>query len=297
MKWKKIWLSSLAVALLGLGVVRGQGFDDFSSPPSLAAPPATALGMPNALPASPGEPAVPPPGQQVRLSNWILGERCPGCCGPIGGNGPIGSEMYLRSGVSIPIGGGALNSSLETGWDIEGGARVLFFNRAVDAAWTVDISVTNIFNPPDSNPRHVTLTNVPLQTAGVTGAQTTVVPSLTVTPSDLNRTYVNISAGREIWLLGTADSSHNDLNWRIGWDVGGRWGTEDLELQELEHRTCALGGVFFSAHSDVEVPCGSWILEAGFRVEWGYTFGDILQRTNDGNTMDLNLMFTLGVRF
>lgn len=260
MNWKKLWLSSLAVAFLGLGTVRGQGLDLFSGSPSPTALPEATLGPPNALPTSQGEPAVPPPGQQVRLSNWILGERCPGCCGPIGGNGPIGSEMYLRSGVSIPIGGGALEGSLSTGWDLEGGARVLFFNRAVDAAWTVDISVTNIFNPPNSTPNHVTLTNVPLQTAGITGGTTTTtVPSLTVTPSDLNRTYVNISAGREVWMLGTADSSHNDLNWRIGWDVGGRWGTETSNWRRF-----STGPVRSAASSSVRIQTLRFPAAAGF---------------------------------
>jgi hypothetical protein len=79
--------------------------------------------------------------------------------------------------------------------------------------------------------------------------------------------------------------------------VGGRWGTEKLELDELEHRTAGVGGVFIGLHSDLEIPCGACILEAGIRTEWGMTMGQILQPTHDGDVSEINLLFTLGVRF
>jgi hypothetical protein len=298
MNGKKIWLSSLAVALLGLGVVRGQGSGMGGGQTAMPAP-SYGVPAPSSLPAPPGDAGMPPPpGQQFTLSNWIIGERCANCCGPIGADGPIRGEIYMRNGVSFPINGGALSQGIDTGWDIEGGARSLFFNRDVDAAWTVDIGITNVFNPASKNAGQVTLQNVPLKTIDQTGTATTInVPALNVTPGNLNRTSVNLAGGREIWLLGTADSSHYDLNWRVGWDVGGRWGTQKLELNELEHRNSQFGGVFVALHSDIEVPCGNCILQTGIRTEWSCDFSQILQNDNNGNVMDLNLMFTLGIRF
>lgn len=305
MNRKIIWLSSLAVALLGLNVVRGQGPYINSSPSNPTTP--NTLPMPSTINTSPTpgtlapQPDVgmpPPPGQQFTLQKWSLGESCPGCCGPMGGNGPIGAELYLRTGVSFPINGGALSQGILTGWDIEGGVTSLFFNRADDAAWTVGVSVTSVFNVGNPKAGQVTLTNVPLKTTDITGTTTTTnVPSLNVTPSNLNRTSVNLSGGRETWLLGTADSSHNDLNWRVGWDVGGRWGTEKLDLDELQHRNGQFGGVFVGLSTDLEVPCGNVILVTGIRTEWGTDFSRILQSDNNGNVMDLNLMFNIGIRF
>jgi hypothetical protein len=298
MNGKKIWLSGLAVALLGVGVVRGQGADVPGGKPEPLPPPLPS-GPGPAAPLPPGPPpqGAPLPASQFTLSKWIVGERWPGCCGPIGCNGPIGSELYVRTGVSFPLGSG-LSGASNTGWDIEGGGRVLFFNREVDAAWTVDLSVTNIWNPSSSNNGPFTLLNVPVQTVAITGQQTTVnIPSIDVTVRNVNRTYANLSGGREWWLLGTADSSHNDLNLRVGFDVGGRWGTEKVELNELKHRNDIISGVFVSVHSDIEAPCGSAILQAGLRLEYGYTWGDVLQRQNNGDSQDLNLMIMLGIRF
>src|SRR5262249_43949747 len=167
MNGKTIWLSGLAVALLGVGVVRGQGFAGPGTRPEPLPPPAVYGPGPTApMPPGPPTQGAPPP-SQFTLSKWIVGERWPGCCGPVGGNGPIGSEVYLRTGVSLPLGNGGLSAASGTGWDIEGGGRVLFFNRAVDAAWTVDLSITNIWNPSSSNNGPFTLTNVPLQTTSI----------------------------------------------------------------------------------------------------------------------------------
>src|SRR5262249_3695160 len=95
---------------------------------------------------APVAPAVPP-GTRVVASAVPPGAACeggclpgpygwaggPDCHGPVGGNGPVGWEVYLRSGVSLPFGGGALTSRLDPGWIIQGGARSLFFNSFQDA--------------------------------------------------------------------------------------------------------------------------------------------------------------------
>src|SRR5262245_33710638 len=61
------------------------------------------------------------------FSPWLAYPRGPVCCGPRG-DGPIGSELYIRGGISLPLGGSLLPRTLETGWTIGGGARVMLFN-------------------------------------------------------------------------------------------------------------------------------------------------------------------------
>jgi hypothetical protein len=194
--------------------------------------------------------------------------------------------------MTFPLGPGLLGNSLNPGWIIEGGGRVLFFNPQVDAAWTVDLGLSNFHNFGDHK-RTATLLNVNSNN----GTSNVVLPSLVVTPSDFNRTFGNLSIGREWYLAGTADSHANQSNWRVGFDVGGRWGTGKLNLDEIPHRTDVIGGVFVGVYSDVEIPCGNVLFFGGVRGEWAYTWSDVLQRQNDADIMELNLLFSLGVRF
>src|SRR5262249_48141453 len=97
-------------------------------------------------PTPPGAEGVAPKAEAPKgLSDWILYTR-PECCGPIGANGPINTELYIRTGPCLPVGGGIFGHTLKTGWMIDGGGRSLFFNPQLDAAWTIDLGVSNIYN-------------------------------------------------------------------------------------------------------------------------------------------------------
>jgi hypothetical protein len=298
MNVKSVWLGGLGglvATLLGLGVARGQG--PTYSTGDMRPLPTTSGMQPNGPTAAP---EAAPNGTTPSLSDWIVGPRPVGCCGPVGGCGPIRAEAYLRTGASWPVGGALFSKTLDTGWDIEGGVRSLFLNKADDAAWVIDLGITNIFNPGTTNGLVIGLKNIPVTTPSpfVGGTPTTViVPNVDVTVKNLNRTYVDLAVGREIWLLGTAESSREDFNWRIGADFGGRWGTDKVELNGLNHRTATIGGIFVAIHSDVEIPLGSLIFFGGIRGEWGYTWDQVLQTRNNSENIDINLLFTLGFRF
>ena len=47
--------------------------------------------------------------------------------------------------------------SLDTGWAIGGGTRILLFNNLGDAAWTLDLGLLNIHNVAGENPPGFTL--------------------------------------------------------------------------------------------------------------------------------------------
>jgi hypothetical protein len=237
------------------------------------------------MPVSPGWPAG--------LSSYIT-YSLPGCCGPIGGNGPIKEELYLRSGIAVTFGEGQLGKLLnnDAGWIIQGGGRSLFFNPAQDAARTVDLALGHTVNSAEPAPPILILIGPP--TAPVRH---------TVTVKGTQRTNVTLALGREWYLNGTADGSGGGLVWRAGADAGGRLGTArgdvlDTGMQPIRHLTDTIYGTVLSLHTDVEWKCGcccTWM--AGFRAEWDFTWSDLLKSPNNSDLQDVNFLGTIGVRF
>jgi hypothetical protein len=209
----------------------------------------------------------------------------------------------MRSGLSFPIGGGVLKDTLQVGWGIQGGGRTMFFNQANDMAWSVDLSVSNMNNhgkrPDIQIPLSILVPSPTLSITGGTNPPVRVtfgqngVPGVTV--RQLNRTYANLGLGREWWVNSSADAP--GFKWRVGLDVGGRYGTESMKFQEIQHRTDVIAGLYVAVHSDLEIPWGCVIFQAGVRVEYGYTWSDILQIQNNSDLEDINLLFTAGIRF
>src|SRR5947209_7844341 len=130
MNVKSVCLCTLVGTLLGVGAARAQDprvpaagrGSELTTPsvptsawPSDADSPSMAPSAPRqTMPYGPESPLAspdgngPPPGPvplQAKLSSWLTYNRPGGCCSPIGGNGPIQSEVFLRSGISVPIGG------------------------------------------------------------------------------------------------------------------------------------------------------------------------------------------------
>jgi hypothetical protein len=270
MSKKVIFFSTLVLAVLAASSVRAQDIA-----------PKQGVVEPGQLPApSVGEKPAPESSLPKGLSNWITYTR-PECCGPIGCNGPIGMELYMRTGPALPLGGGIFGHTLKTGWMVDGGGRSLFFNREMDAAWTIDLGVSNIHNQG----QHADIT-VPIPTA------TTTTPA---TIRNLNRTTVNGAVGREWYLAGSADSCDQ---WRVGLDVGGRFGNATLEYHEFRHKVDVIGGTVLALHTDVETKCGGCCTFLfGFRIEWDYTWMDVFPAHLDADVQDINFLVTAGVRF
>jgi hypothetical protein len=214
----------------------------------------------------------------------------PDCCGPIGGSGPIHTEIFLRGGPSLPVEGSIFGHVLETGWLIEGGGRSLFFNTNMDRAWAVDLSLSNVNN---HGQRSDILIPYRLLLPSATGGNA-IVPT-PVTVRELNRTFANISGGREWYLWGSA--ADNGPTWRVGMDVGGRLGTARVKFSEIQHHNDTIGGVLIALHTDVEIPKGCCTFLFGFRAEWDYTWMDILQIQNNSDLEDVNFLITAGIRF
>jgi hypothetical protein len=242
------------------------------------------------------------PAPVPQLSRWITG---PGydCCGPFTGR-TLGYEVYLRNGVSLPFGNGVIARDLDPGWVIQGGARVLIFNPSKLAAWTADLSVSNIYNHAHGDNmatlEHIVVPNpnfISQLPAGPGNPMGLVVPPFDVTFNRYNRTFVNAAFGREWYLWEPANS--NGCMWRAGVDAGPRYGTSKLNLNDriIGHRTHVVGGAFVALHTDIEWPCGPCIYQAGFRAEWSYTFSEILQDQNNAEVYDALLMLNFGVRF
>lgn len=298
-----LFLSGLTAALLGAGAARGQNWAPPStSPGGLVVPPvqvpqqmgpgAPGGGVPNG--GANGNGNGPRSSDDVFVpgrSSWLTYARPKGCCGPVGGDGPIGYQIYLRTGVSFPF-GGFLASQLKPGWVIDGGLRTLFFNTTLDAAWTIDGGISNVnYN---STTRDTAILRDVTQT--IAGQQVNI-PELIVTPGGLNQTFVNLAFGRELYLWGDSKQAEVAPTWRVGWDVGGRWGTEKLVLREIRHRTDTIGGLFGALHTDLEFPCSCCIYHVGARAEYGYVWSDVLQSHNNADLNTINLLITAGVRY
>src|SRR5262249_31426179 len=118
----------------------------------------------------------------------------------------------------------------------------------------------------------------------------------------LNRTEGTLSFGREYYVRGSARNCEG-CRWRIGWDVGMRWGTTRLDLNfgDPDHFNRLNSwnyGPVGSLHSDLEIPHGCCTFYAGFRVELDDTFNNGLQNVlhfSDNGLADVNLLLTLGV--
>jgi hypothetical protein len=129
---------------------------------------------------NPDEPNSAEANARKPMSQWLLYPRMPGCCGPIGLNGPIGYDLFLRAGLAFPIGGGLLQHSLQDGLYVEGGGRTLFYNPEMTRAWTATLGVGN-FN---ADSRHFVpsfqMNNIPVHTV--------IPPSTTGTPGSTSST-------------------------------------------------------------------------------------------------------------
>jgi len=236
-------------------------------PPSALAPSGIDTLPPSAAPATAGP------------SSWLTYTK-PDCCGPTGRDGPIDYELYIFTGPSLTAGGSFLDSTLDNGWLVQGGARTLFFNAPVDKAWVIDLGLGYEYNHGNHPDLHFAFLGTDVHV------------------STLHRTYANGAIGREIYLFKPANGC--GLNWRAGVDVGLRYGSARLDLNRtsdggLERIADGYLSVFTAAHTDCELPWGCCTFLAGFRVEWGYTWMDILPQTSD--LQDINFLFTAGVQF
>lgn len=264
----------LAFSLLGLGTARAQE----STTQGATTPAFTPPIAPTPSSAQASTPA-PQDGMPPQLSNWITYTR-PDCCGPIGGNGPITYDLYLRTGPVLPFGSGLLGRTLQAGWDVDGGGRTLFYNVPQDAAWFVDLGVSFMYNH-SGNAADTFMFN---------GEPTHV--------SVLDRTWFNGGLGYEWYLSGCKTSP--GCRWKAGFEGGGRWGMARLDTYgnvtgQYYRLSDTIGAAFVALYTDVEIPCGCCTFEAGFRAEYDYTWMDIIPQKDD--VQDVNLLLTAGVRF
>jgi hypothetical protein len=270
-------------------------------PPAAKGPLPEVLPNPQASTTLTPRPDGLPPGSVA--DPWIEYSR-PDCCGSYFG-GPIGSEFFLRTGASIPLSTGILHETLNTGTITEFGARTLLFNPATTKAWTVEASVSYTWS--DSGASNQTY-EVPLLnnvTDPTTGVVTPTLQNVLVTTRDYQRWSFNMAAGREWYLIRPAYDP--GWHWRMGWDIGGRWGYGRLDLNDLStlpdhigfrHKSDVYGALALSLHEDLEIPlrnCISFIV--GIRGEWVYNWTDVVPPEVGRDLQDINILLNFGWRY
>jgi hypothetical protein len=279
-------LAGVVAALLGLG---SSLFGQYpaTAPESEAAPP-TVLPTPSAVDAPVPSPVAAPP----MLSEWLVYPRSPICCGNVGKHGPVYGELYLRAGASQPLGTNSFTADMNTGFTSTFGSRTLLFNPAADCAFTVDFGITNTWWSLTNAPSY-TLFDTPLPPnifgQVLRGTQR-------VNPIRMHMMTLDLSGGLEYYVWGTAVCDGTS-KCRVGFDVGGRYGTARMDFRRVVHRKDAVGGVLLAAHTDYECPFGICTFYAGARVEYGYLWNDLLQSHNDTDVQSVSGLVTLGLKF
>lgn len=261
--------------------------------PSVPPMPPAGVPMPEQLPrpneapiaAITEQPALPP---GTVCSPWT-GPGGTGCCGPVGGNGPIMSEIYVRNGMNFPVAGGIFNNVTSMGYILSVGGRSLFFNPCGSKAWTIEFGIDYMYNSGGKD----------YEEFDIFGVFSTV--------RDHHRAAFHLAAGRELYLF--APAYQNNFNWRMGWDVGGRYGAERVNLNftqdppnanlpiDFTRRSDTFGAAFVAIHTDMEYPlAGCRTFVAGIRGEWAYNWSEVIP-TYDSFLQDVNIMFNFGMKF
>jgi hypothetical protein len=245
--------------------------------PQAGAPPAaTNMPMDNA-PAG----VDPVTGKPLPVQNSWIAYPQPGCCGPVGGNGPIMMELFLRSGTVSPVGGTRMSSALGTGWEIWGGGRSLFFNTNRDKAFTVELGLMNTYNRGNGS-----------VTWNLLGNPATI--------SSLNRTVAIGGLGWECFCKPVNDCC-NGWNWRFGFDGGGGWGTANLGMNDdaflsgFARINDHPGMLYGALHFDIEKSWGCCTWDIGARIEDDFTWMQVLGGGSNMNS--INALMNVNVRF
>jgi hypothetical protein len=245
-------------------------------------------------------PSCLPPGSYA--SPWY--KDGPGCASPIGAHGPVSYDVYWYTGPNFAFGSGPFTDRLHMGWALGGGARSLFFNPEGDAAWTFDLGLSYTYNRgSSSNFVDLFLREPDLQNPFTGEVEAQPDRFRTTRIRGLHRTSFNFGIGRDWFQWGNGlPGGEEGPNFRVGTDVGGRWGTAHVDLVPFgevngySRRQSVFHGVYLGLHTHFERPMGGWILFGGTRVEWGYDWMNIVPPIK-GDIQNVNLFFTSGVRY
>jgi hypothetical protein len=220
----------------------------------------------------------------------------------VGGHGPISYELNTLVGPSLPVAGGGFKGRLEVGWEVGGDIRTLWFNRAGDAAWAIEFGLSYTYNrgKQQDTPLEV-FARQPLNTT--TGLPSGPDQLAVFGIRGLNRSNLNISVGRD-WFVDGPGYVGTDchINWRFGGDIGFRWGTGHVDLVPQAdpgnyfRRSGITDSFFLGVHADREVNMGGWIFFSGLRVEYDYTWTNLIPDQN-GDLISINLLLYTGVRY
>lgn len=249
------------------------------------------------------KPQAAPQGFSPLQHDYLAYLRPCGCCGPVGKDGPILYEVYTRHGFSAPLGNSFFGEVLKPGYTLQAGGRTLFFDASNTMAWTADLGIRSTWYDV-RGARRITQFNIPRQETTInpfTGATTTetVIDAIRqVTPSSYNQTAVHLSIGNEWYLSGPASCcADSPLGCRLGYDLGGIWGSSRVVYREIMHGNDVIKGVYLALHADVECPYKCCVLFGGIRTEFSYTRSQILQGHNDSNLAAINGLANFGIRW
>lgn len=230
----------------------------------------------------PGGPLIPGPGAPVHGPSCWAPSVQPDCCGPVGAHGPIGQELYFRVGPSAPLGEGIFAKNLDIGCVMQLGGRAQLFEPPGDSAWALDAHIHYAYN-------------------NASGQDTSIFRGTPVTIRALHRWAFGAGVGRD-WYEHSPGFVAGlwDANFRLGWDVGGRWGTGHvdmnpiLEVDGYRRHHDIFAQAYLGLNASMDIPVGGWQCVIGGRLEGSRTFSDFLP---GGSFYDVSLLFMFGVKY
>jgi|GEM_PF-7122323 len=225
---------------------------------------------------------IPATGVAQPGTTWVETSEA-SCCGPVGRNGPIGSEFIIRTGPTWTIGGGAFKDALNVGYQVAGVGRTLFYNTSGSSAFVVDVGLMYTINQGNGNDIQM-------------------IYEKPATIRTLHRTAVQVGLGKEWFTSGPGflNVLQNSTS-HFGIDAGARYGTTHVDLTPLgtEFDYARLhgiyGGAYVGASYGWDLPLGGYTFNFGMRGEYAYTSSDVLPMNSDQH--ELSLFLTFGMRY
>jgi hypothetical protein len=176
-----------------------------------------------------------------------------------------------------------LSRNLNRGFTIQFGGRSQLFDSDGAAAWAIEPHIT-FSNNKGKEKDIITLGGEAVRISG------------------LYRWAVGVGLGRDYFLARPGFVLDTwDMNFRLGWDVGGRWGTGHVdfspafEFDGYRRNHDVFAQTFAGITGTMEMPMGAYTALFGGRVEWDYTFSDFVPRGSGFH--EINAMLMLGVRY
>ncbi len=211
-------------------------------------------------------------GEYSGFGRWVHGQEV--CYGNRCAYSPwfVPIELFARAGPAFVVGDSPLESALETGIAVEGGAKG-FCYVGESGAWTGELGIGHVYNNSD-DPTPLLIRNElhPLR--------------------ELNRTMVHAAAGRE-WYF--HDPNVEGRLYFTGISVGGRVGAAEARFLNGPRVSDIPKGLFIGLDAGALIPFCGYDLVVNARTEWSHDWLDFAEIEEEID--QIKVLLSVGIRY